>query len=157
MNIVRRFLTIFLVSLLVGIIYNQLHPFGIHWRFLFPPATINSDEKQKKIKIISADSAYVLFLNKNVGFLDIRPPADFQIDHIEGAFNLPYRKIFEVRLKDSLSHDKWVIYDQAVEMDKLNKVALLLIDQDFKKVSILFGGYLEWLEKQYPIEVGNSF
>ncbi len=135
-----------------GVIYNQYHPNGIHWQFLLPPAVFENPDNSNFINVITPDSAFILIQSETLGILDIRTSEDFQLDHIKGAKNIPLASIFDKDILNELVDSSYIIYDQDGEYQNLNLAAHNLINCGYKPVYILFGGYLSWLERNYPIE-----
>ncbi len=109
-----------------------------------------------KIYYISVDSAYTLLKNPGIVFIDIRPADDYQFDHILGAVNLPMFKLIRESLPTGIVSDSLVIYDEAGNLEQLKLAAGLLAKSGAPSVSILIGGYLHWLEQNYPVESGGS-
>ncbi len=150
-TIIRIFLII-IFTIVLGVLYNQYHPNGIRWQFLLPPSIFENPDNAKYINVITPDSAFILTQSETVGFLDVRASEDFELDHIKGAENIPIASIFDKEFFDELVDTSYIVYDQDGEYQNLNLAAHTLINCGYRPVYILFGGYLSWLEKNYPIE-----
>jgi len=150
-TIIRLFLVVIL-TIVLGVIYNQYHPNGIRWQFLLPPTILENPDNSNFISVITPDSPFILTQSEAIGFLDIRKSEDFQLDHIKGAKNIPLASIFDKEFLNELINTSYIIYDQDGEYQNLNLAAHNLINCGYKPVYILFGGYLSWLERNYPIE-----
>jgi rhodanese-related sulfurtransferase len=151
---ILRINIILIISLILGLIYNQLHPNGLHWRFLFSTSMHANDAQKLNFTVISADSAF-LFLNQgDVVFVDTREPQDFQLDHIRGAINVPLDIFITASDKISLPRDKTsiIMYDEDGNIEKLVSSASVLNAVQIKKLYILYGGYLSWLNLDYPLD-----
>ncbi len=78
---------------------------------------------------------------KKLFVLDVRDAAQFAKDHIPGAVNIEWRKVFAERAK--LPKDKTVlVYCNTSSFS--GQVAMALRMDGFENVRILHGGYGEW-------------
>lgn len=152
----RRISAIIFASLVLGLIYNQLHPNGLHWRFLFSPALRNGNAQENPFTVISADSAFVLINRGDLIIIDTREAEDFQLDHIGGAMNVPIDIFLTVSDNINLPGDETLIllYDQEGNIEKLALSASVLKIAQKKRLYILYGGYLSWLNRGFPLEQG---
>ena len=150
MKKIQRILTIFIVALVIGFLYNQIHPSGIPLRHLLQPL---ATDEQSGIEIILADSAFVLWSEQSALFIDTRSVDDFNIDHIPGSLNTRLDQIQPEMVTDLNTPSTNVIfYDQE---GNLEKMAFFLSAIDFpgnKKVFMLYGGYFSWLGQGYPTQ-----
>ncbi|MCK4892478.1 MAG: rhodanese-like domain-containing protein [Calditrichia bacterium] len=151
-----RISAIIFASLVLGLIYNQLHPHGLHWRFLFSPALSDGNSQKNPFTVISADSAFVLMNRGDVIFIDTREAEDFQLDHISGAINVPIDIFLTASDNINLPGDETLIllYDQEGNIEKLALSASVLKIAQKKRLYILYGGYLSWLNRGFPLEQG---
>jgi rhodanese-related sulfurtransferase len=153
-HILLRMGAIILVSLIIGLVYNQFHPKGLHWQFLFSPA-LNTDRTQgNHFTVISADSALNLLNTDNVLFVDTRNPQDYKLDHISGSLNIPLDLFFTATSQIGLPRDKShiVLYDEEGDLEKLALAVSVIKSEQLESVSVLFGGYLAWLNMGLPVE-----
>ncbi|GAB4363871.1 MAG: hypothetical protein Kow0042_02030 [Calditrichia bacterium] len=158
MKILYKIVIIFLLSLLSGLIYNQFHPRGIKFHTLLPPQFYLNEAIERQIKILSVDSAFVLLTQDNVLFVDLRTPADYAVDHIRGAKYMKEGNLLDdEEMPDDSSCLVVVLYDEEGNLEKLKPVAARLIKEKKQPIYLLFGGYLEWLNKGYPVETGSEF
>jgi len=108
-------------------------------------------------KAIKIDLAYKLF-KQGVKFIDARMPDDYQAGHIKGAYNIPfdgderYREILNNFSKDEIL----VVYCSGTDCDLSIYLGREIFEKGFKRVYIFFGGWNEWLGKNYPIERGTN-
>lgn len=151
-----RISAIIFVSLVLGLIYNQFHPQGLHWRFLFSPTFSDGNSQKNPFTVISADSAFVLMNLGDLIFIDTRGAEDFQLDHIKGAMNVPMEIFLTASDTIKLPKEKnlIVLYDQEGNIEKLALSASVLKTAQNKRLYILYGGYLSWLNRGYPVEQG---
>lgn len=123
----------------------------------------SSNEKQiveetfSKPLAIKIDKAYQLY-KQGVKFIDARMPEEFAEGHIKGAINIPfdgdesYRNILNSFSKEEIL----VTYCSGTECDLSILLGDELFEKGFKKVYIFFGGWNDWVEKNYPISRGSE-
>jgi rhodanese-related sulfurtransferase len=151
-----RIIFIIFTALLLGLIINQLHPKGVSIKILFHPTLLLQQNLSGEFYVISADSALILLDHSLVEFLDIRTSDDYQLDHISGAHYLSFNHLLS-GFTDGIGIQpaaKVIIYDQEGEMEQLGLAAISLQQAGYKNIYLLFGGYLNWLQKGYSIERG---
>ncbi len=151
-----RISVIIIISLVLGFLYNQFHPKGLHWRFLFSTALSKNNSQKLNFTVISPDSAFVLMNRGDVIFIDSRQAEDFQLDHIKGAVNIPIDLFFTASDKINLPRHKTVIllYDEEGDVEKLALAVSAINTSQIKELYILYGGYLSWLNRGFPLEIG---
>ena len=88
-----RIIVVALGALFVGILVNQFHNEGIRWNILL--LSVPELSRQSEWTTVSTDSAFFLFLQQEVCFIDIRHGDDFEIDHIPGSISLPFFDFFK--------------------------------------------------------------
>ena len=104
-------------------------------------------------KAITLEQAFTLF-NKGVKFVDARDEADFLAGRITNSINIPFddfdnhKQKLELLFKDN----PLVIYCAGTDCDLSILLGNLLFEQGYKQVYVFFGGWLEWLNANYPIE-----
>jgi len=104
-------------------------------------------------KAITLEQAYKLF-NNGVKFIDARDEADYLAGHISKSLNIPFDDFDNHKQKlEKLSKEKpMVIYCAGTDCDLSILLGNLLFEQGYKQVYVFFGGWLEWLNSNYPIE-----
>jgi rhodanese-related sulfurtransferase len=131
------------------------------------PKEIKSDQKEpKKIseeigeaiafaepKAVTLEQAYKLYTN-GVKFVDSRDEADFLAGHITHSINIPFDDFDNHQQKlEQLSKEKpLVIYCAGTDCDLSILLGNLLFEKGFKQVYVFFGGWLEWLNANYPVK-----
>jgi rhodanese-related sulfurtransferase len=102
---------------------------------------------------IKLSQAYSLF-KKGVLFIDARDESDYLVGHITGSLNIPFEDYdnYKQKLEEIPKEKPMVIYCAGTECDLSPLLANLLFEQGYKKVYVFFGGWVEWLEANYPIE-----
>ena len=147
-----RILTVALIAQAVGIVVNQLHRNGIQWRVLI--LSIPMSGLDKDWNYVSTDSCFSVFLSEEAVFVDIRPRQDFEIDHVPGAFSVPFFEFFNDidRIKTWDKDDVTILYDLERHSRTARLMARQLVKEGFRNVSIMQGGFVEWLDRMYPVE-----
>jgi rhodanese-related sulfurtransferase len=152
---VYRLLVLVFGAITFGIIYNQLYPNGIKWQLYFPASIFGSENE---IAIISADSALFFFQQGRAGFIDCRSKEDFELDHIVSAIHIPLNLLWnDIQPDLPSSKNIWILYDYEGSLDELSLASSNLTKNGITDVRVLFGGYVSWLEKNYPTELGEYF
>jgi cytochrome c oxidase cbb3-type subunit 3 len=90
---------------------------------------------------------------KSFYILDARPTNDYDIDHIEGAYSLPFYEV-EQHFND-YPVDEWYIAYCGCPHSESGIVAEYFLDNGHTKIGILDEGYLVWKDEGYPIENGS--
>lgn len=104
-------------------------------------------------KAIKLDQAYVLF-NKRVTFIDARDESDYLAGHITNSINIPFDDFDNHEMKlDKISLDKPVVlYCAGTDCDLSILLGNLLFEMGYKQVYVFFGGWLDWVNANYPVE-----
>lgn len=115
----------------------------------------NDEVEFKKPVAIKIDKAYELF-QKGVKFIDARMPEEFNEGHIKGAINIPFDgdESYREALKSIKKDEIIVTYCSGTECDLSILLGDELFEKGYKKVYIFFGGWNDWLAKNYPIAKG---
>jgi len=153
-RILTRIILILLISMVFGLLYNQFHPNGLHWRYLFNFTAYNQDLVGSHYVVISADSAMVLMEVKNLNIIDTRLAEDYSLDHIIGSVHVPLQYFLTGQFVKKLPEQgsSVLLYDENGDLDMLKFTFSLLSEQGYKEVYFLYGGYFSWLAKGFPIE-----
>jgi rhodanese-related sulfurtransferase len=129
-------------------------------------ARINElDNNQKKTEVaaftepkaIKLDQAYTLF-NKGITFVDAREESDYLAGHITNSINIPFDDFDNYKQKlNQLSKEKpMVIYCAGTDCDLSILLGNLLFEKGYKKVYVFFGGWIDWLNANYPVEYPSN-
>jgi rhodanese-related sulfurtransferase len=104
-------------------------------------------------KAIKLDQAYILF-NKGVTFIDARDESDYLAGHITNSINIPFDDFDNHEMKlDKISVDKPVVlYCAGTDCDLSVLLGNLLFEMGYKQVYVFFGGWLDWMNANYPVE-----
>ena len=150
----RRMIIIGVVSLIIGVVVNQILAKGIRLPVLFTsllPCPFTSYAEH-----ISADDALKLLNEKKAVFIDARSLDEFDLDHIEGAVSIPAVDfISNPKLIMKYETDKEltaIIYGAKEIEDNAEIIARSLSSKGVKNIKVLQGGFELWLKKDYPVE-----
>jgi len=155
-NILVRIVCIGVLSLIIGLVINQIHLRGIPLRLLV--FSFKQDLLQKGWKPISTDSSFVHYLRGSAYFFDIRSREEYTLDHLKGGQSLPFYefinnpKAFNLPDKESVI----ILYDFPQHSSKVPIMVQQLEHIGFKHVFFLRNGFSEWLEYSFPIEKGDG-
>ncbi len=144
----RQTAAILLISLALGLVYNQLYPAGISWKLLLPSPGAG------QVDFIAPDSAFRVFLDRGVQFVDIRSAEEYQIDHLPGAVSLPYPDLLKSpdRIEMLSLPREVVLYCFDNDCAPAREAADLIRALTGSQVSILYGGLAYWIESGYPVD-----
>ncbi|MBI9073341.1 MAG: rhodanese-like domain-containing protein [Melioribacteraceae bacterium] len=155
------------VPSVIGLLYNYIRSDSIdllretkiiEWVDDTELSGIFENDSVSNIKSLRTHQVFELFENGKAKLIDARDEWDYNDGHIQGAINLPAYD-FEINnpnLSDLDRNSLIVIYCGDEECDLSKKLASGLMDIGFKNVYIYVGGWFEWLESGYPIEVSES-
>jgi len=103
-------------------------------------------------KAITLEQAYKLF-NKGIQFVDARDESDYLAGHITNSINIPFDDFDNHQQKlEQLSKEKpLVIYCAGTDCDLSILLGNLLFEKGYKQVYVFFGGWMEWLNADYPV------
>lgn len=110
----------------------------------------------KKIQWIDTAQAQALWQEPGVLFLDARPHADYNFNHLSGALEMPYQEFTKARERASgklKPGTRVVVYDSGKPCGEAVRVAKQLPEL---QVSLLTGGCDAWEKAGYSITGGRS-
>jgi rhodanese-related sulfurtransferase len=156
MRTLRRIVLIGLISMLTGIVVNQLSDQGIRFRMLM--LSLPGRSGWNHFATTTADSAFFCFLEGSHIFVDVRTEKDFNIDHVPDALSLPFRSFFNTPslFEDQDRSAAYILYDAEINSRSVRLVGLQLQKMGFKQILILRGGFIEWLDRTFPVEGGKE-
>lgn len=150
----RRMIIIGAVTMVIGIVVNQIMAHGIRLPVLFRsllPCPFTSYTEH-----ISADDALKLLNEKQAVFIDVRSLDEFDLDHIEGAVSIPAVDFISnpklIRKYDKDKELTAIIYGAKETEDNAEIIARSLSGKGVKHIKSLKGGFELWLKKDYPVE-----
>ncbi|MCK5147919.1 hypothetical protein KAR48_14275 [bacterium] len=149
-NTLHKVAILLVASIVLGLLWNQIHPNGIKWRML--RLSIPGEARAAAWRPMSTEAVFRCWSRGNSTFIDIRPMADYQISHIPGADSHPFSSFFNYSIPTMLT-DTVIIYDAGVHSHKAH-----LVVQAFKNTSIsinvsfLRNGFTDWIKNGLPSE-----
>ena len=106
-----------------------------------------------EVAFIPAELVYQeLTAGKSFYLLDARPTNDYDIDHITGAYSLPFYEI-EQHFAD-YPIGEWYIAYCGCPHSESGVVADYFLQNGHSNIGILDEGYIVWKEEDYPVEDG---
>ena len=118
----------------------------------------NNDEDQEheeeifnEPKVINLEQAFTLF-NNGAKFIDARDDFDYDEGHISEAINIPFYSFEENENKlNNINKDEAIVtYCSGTDCDLSVLLGNKLSEMGYKKVFVFFGGWLDWVEANYP-------
>jgi rhodanese-related sulfurtransferase len=119
---------------------------------------INNDEDEdleeeifNEPKAINLEQAFTLF-NNGAMFIDARDDFDYNEGHISKAINIPFYAFEENENKlNNIYKDKVIVtYCSGTDCDLSVLLGNTLAEMGYNKVFVFFGGWLDWVEANYP-------
>jgi len=167
------FLSIIIISSLLGLLINYINPKGIpfikeerqlNWaedsttsyitnKIIEEDNDQNSGEVFDEAKAITLKQAYSLY-SQNVLFIDARDYVEYEIGHIKNAVSLPYLDFDEYKnILDTIPKTIPIVaYCDGKDCDLSILLGDKLFESGFKEVYIFFGGWIDWQMANYPVE-----
>jgi rhodanese-related sulfurtransferase len=154
----RQGLSIFVISTIAALTFNQFRPGNINifgdWPLETRMTTADGD-----LMIISLEEARKLFENQEATFIDARPEEQFLEGHINGALSLPWQKVndYFIEIAEQLDSNQPIIsYCDGETCDLSHELALFLIDMGFTNSRVLVNGWSLWIKAGLPITTGQG-
>lgn len=118
---------------------------------LAPGATVDENVPFEGVERVTLNQAYIAFLQEEAIFVDIRPMGDYDDGHIPQAISIPLTAL-ETRYT-RLDPGAWVIvYGEASDEADSAEAAEFLLEQDYERVSVVFGGIEAWVAAGHPVD-----
>jgi rhodanese-related sulfurtransferase len=107
-----------------------------------------------EVAYIPVDTVHSEFnAGKSFYIIDARPTNDYNIDHIVGAYSVPFYEV-EQHFDDYPIGDWYIAYCGCPHSES-GVVADFFLENGHQNIGILDEGYLVWKELGYPIEEGS--
>lgn len=140
---------ILIISLLLGVAYNQLSPSRLSWSAGQAVPIVQESME------ITLEGAWSLYEKGAAVFLDARDPESFREAHIKGALNInPESVAFKMEFLQSLSKSGKIIiaYCDGITCPLGSELAWNLRNRGFREVKVLAKGLSFWAEAGYPVD-----
>lgn len=147
--IIIRIVLIISISLFCGILINTFNPNGIQVKTLLK-ATQSIGQPFFEI---SADSAFVFFLQEQGQFIDMRPKREFNVEHLPHAISKPFKKNYQTFDPSLYSETNIILYGNESDSHKLHFLSRLIVTENGPSIYILKGGILSWMSLELPLEM----
>jgi len=108
------------------------------------------------IKQINAEDLLKKIENsENFKLVDVLLPAGYGKWHIPQAINIEIDKLEDLAIKMLDKNEEIIVYCASFECQSSTRAVKILENLGFTNVLEYKGGKKEWMEKNYPIEVGK--
>lgn len=137
-----------------GVVFNAYRPGGIDWIGSWPSAGTTAG-RAEAVGAIEIDEAWKRYQEGQVLFVDARSTSEYRPAHLPGAVNVPVEsagKGLDELERAVDSGKELVVYCSGPECSLSSDVASILTNKGFRNVTILSGGWSEWLDAGFPIE-----
>jgi rhodanese-related sulfurtransferase len=116
--------------------------------------TNNAKPKIIKPVAITVEQAIKIFGSDNSIFIDARTEGEYKLGHIKGAISIPLKKFDQYNYKLNVISKNSIIvtYCDGRGCDLSIDLAEKIVESGFLNVKIFYGGWIDWKEKNYPIE-----
>jgi len=102
-------------------------------------------EQKLKYETDSWDLSDALSKNKNVIVIDARSNKSFDIEHIPGAINIPYRNMTAENTNDLKKNKSYVVYCNGIGCNASTKAAINMSKLGYEIKELLWG--LDWWKR----------
>ena len=161
----RQAAILFLVSIVIGIIFNAVSGNGIPLIGNWPTsggseAAVPPSAEEGDPPFISLDEAAALFQTPGVLFIDARDPEDYELNRVRGAISIPYEYLPEENydqywddLGNEISYEsKIVVYCSGSECELSLYLGRDMTQYGYQDVNIFYGGWNDWVNAGLPVE-----
>ena len=113
----------------------------------------NFESEDGAVAFISVETVHQEFTaSKSFYLIDARPTNDYNLDHIVGAYSIPF---YEVEQHfDEYTVGEWYIVYCGCPHSESGVVADYFLENGHSNIGILDEGYLVWKASGYPVEEG---
>jgi rhodanese-related sulfurtransferase len=103
---------------------------------------------------ITIEQAEKLYNSTNALFIDARYEAEYNLGHIKGSINIPLKRYDAHKFKlDNIPKNRLIItYCDGRGCDLSIDLAQKINELGYTNIKIFYGGWMDWKEKNYPIE-----
>jgi rhodanese-related sulfurtransferase len=85
--------------------------------------------------------------------IDVRSQEAYALSHIPGALNIQLSEFEMNSAGVNLDKDQWIItYCTWMNEHTSARAAFILLQNGYTRVSALLGGFIAWIEADYPVE-----
>ena len=119
-----------------------------------PPSAQDGDPP-----FLSLAEAMAKYDDPDVIFVDAREPEEYGAGHITGAILLPFDWLDDYwpQVEGKLPRDREIVtYCSGAECESSLFLARYMRDKGYEKISIFYGGWMQWQENGGPITAGET-
>lgn len=118
------------------------------------PVHAGHDDEEPVNLIAPEQVKRLLDVGEKITFIDLRPVADFGRARLPGARSIPVAELSK-RLSEVPKAGRVVLYCPC-PMGRSDETFtfLLLRKEGYRNISVLDGGYGEWVKRRYPVQAG---
>ena len=143
---VMDFLSIMVIGLILGLIFNFANPSGIS---LVPLSWLH-----ESVPLIDIDGAKIKYDSKEALFVDARPVVFYKLGHIQGAINMPLTLLdfmYMMKFSNIDPQKEIIVYGKSLSRLYDKEVALKLTSRGHTNVKVLAVTLSQWEKKGYPL------
>ncbi len=114
------------------------------------------DEEEPVSLVAPEQVKRLLDIGEKIAFIDLRPAAQFGQGRLPGARSIPITELPK-RLSEVPKTGRVVLYCPCPLGKQDETFAYLLLRKErYRNISVLDGGYAEWIKRRYPIQAGPA-
>lgn len=154
---VQRIGTILLISGVVAVVANSVHPRRIPWVQDWS-VHVEAKAAKQKIKVIPLSVALKKFQALEVVFVDARPADEFAQGHIPGAVSIPFQSLEDQfpAIGDLIdSGEELVVYCKNRDCDDSLMLAIELQSMGCSNLILYVDGFELWEKHGGAVEAGE--
>ncbi len=165
----KDMLKLIVISVVLGVTAQTILPNGIGLKtelvqvgndssqIAVPAISINPEGAETAAENITLPDAFQAHQNGSALFIDARSSDDYNKGHIQGAINLPVHAFMDsLTYLETLNFESQIItYCDGADCNASIDLAADLKMMGFTRVAFFFGGWQEWEDAEYPIEISR--
>lgn len=123
--------------------------------WLARPAHAGHDEEEPVNLIAPEQVERLLRIGEEIAFFDLRSASEFARGRLPGARSIPVAELGK-RLGEVPKAGRVVLYCPCPNGERDESFAYLLLRKEGRRnISVLRGGYPEWIKRGYPVQKGS--
>jgi rhodanese-related sulfurtransferase len=151
----RQAAFLIVIALVLGLVVNSFHPRKV--RILLQRPSLHAADDSLLTTANPLPGAVPIakddlkrLLTTNVVLIDARSTAEFAVEHLPGAMNIPFEDLGEyIDIVEALPKDKWLItYCEGPPCEKAEHLAQELFSMGFPRVGFYFDGMNDWKKSE---------
>jgi rhodanese-related sulfurtransferase len=119
------------------------------------PAKAGHDDEEPTNLVAPDQVKRLMDIGEEIAFIDLRTGAEFATGRLPDARSIPVAELVK-RWKEIPNSGRVILYCPCPQADRDESFAFLLLrTEHYRNVSVLDGGYTEWVKRGYPIQKGS--